>query len=127
MPRVSYNRTYPIEIDYDENGEVSRQIVYRMQVERGERVRFCISLQVRDDADGRLKDIVRYDDFGGFHRHSPGFPPGNDHHWLREVPPQNQFEYAASDLLERADLYESIARETGYEVGEESENEEDTE
>jgi hypothetical protein len=77
MPRVTYNKEYAIPLEFNSNGEISKQIAVRLQIEAGGMPRFCVGYQVRDPISGKLKDIVRYDNSGGyFHRHSAGFPPG---------------------------------------------------
>jgi hypothetical protein len=117
MPRANYNREYSIPVSFDAQG-TSRQIAYRLQVEHGQRVRFCVGYQIRDPQTGRLKDIVRYDDSGGyFHRHSAGFPPGNDHIAVN-VLPGLEFDYIDADLAANAKLYEAEAVRYGYEVSE---------
>jgi hypothetical protein len=111
LARVTYNREFILPYRSDEHGPLV-DIVLRQQIERGERVRMCISLRIRDDRDGRMKEIVRYDDHLGFHRHVPGVPPGR-----REeipLPPEGDpVTMARVDLLAAADLYLERARETG--------------
>lgn len=55
---------------------LSPSLSFAGRVERGKRVRMCTSLLIRDDRDGRMKEIARYDDHLGFRRHVPGSPPG---------------------------------------------------
>lgn len=119
MPRPTYNKEFHIPVAFDEHGLIRKQVAYRMQIENGERTRFCVGYQVRDPIDGRLKDIVRYDDAGGrFHRHSAGFPPGSDHIPI-DVLPGLEFDYIDADLAARANHYEAEAVRYGYEVPEE--------
>ena len=118
MARASYNREFVIPTCFDAHGQITKQVVYRFQVENGQRTRFCVGYQVRDPLSGRLKDIVRYDDAGGtFHRHSAGFPPGPDHIPL-EVLPGLEFDVIEADLAANANLYEAEAVKYGYEVKE---------
>ncbi len=64
-----------------------------------------------------MKDIVRYDDAHGFfHRHSPGFPPGNEHIPINLEPGTTELEYSLKDLEAHAAEYEAEALRTGYEV-----------
>jgi hypothetical protein len=59
-----------------------------------------------------MKEIIRYDDHLGFHRHVPGLPPGR-----REdvpLPPgADPLGIARLDLLAAADLYLNFTREAG--------------
>ena len=111
MARVSYNREFSLPYRSDERGPLI-DIVFRQQIERGKRIRMCASLLIRDDRDGRMKEIIRYDDHLGFHRHVPGSPPGR-----REdipLPPGGDAIVTAKlDLLAMADLYLKLASETG--------------
>lgn len=125
MPRATYNKEFPIDFGFGENGEVTKRIVYRMQNESGQRIRFCVGYQVRDPQTGRLKDIVRYDDAHGYlHRHSAGFPPGRDHIRVNLPPGVTDFGYITTDIMENADLYEAEAVRYGYEVPEDADDEE---
>jgi hypothetical protein len=122
MPRPTYNKEYAIPAAFDALGRIQKQIAYRIQIENGVRVRFCVGYQVRDPISGRLKDIVRYDDAGGaFHRHSAGFPPRSDHITL-EVLPGLEFDYIEADLAANANLYEADAVRYGYEVEEDADD-----
>jgi hypothetical protein len=124
MPRPTYNLEYPVPFESDENGNTSKRIMYRLQVENGKRIRWCIALQVIEPGTGRLKDIVRYDDFGGFlHRHSAGFPPGKDHIRITIPSGSKEFDYVEADILTNANIYEAEAVRYGYEVSEEEDHE----
>ena len=122
MPRPTYNKEYFIPVAFDDHGRVSKQIIYRMQIENGQRVRFCVGYQIRDPLSTRLKDIVRYDDAAGvFHRHSAGFPPGNDHIPIPCLPGA-EFDLIEADLAVNANLYEAEAVRYGYEVAEDADD-----
>jgi len=56
---VTYNLEWDVPLVVDEQGEVVREAAFRLQIERGQRVRFAIALRIRDERDGRMKDIVR--------------------------------------------------------------------
>ncbi len=113
------NREYPVTIDSDTQGEFKRGYIVRMQVENGVRVRFAVSLQVRDLVSGRLKEIARYDDFRGFHRHLP--PDPDVHEWLEGVPEADQVRFAIRDIALNADKYANHAQAAGYEAPEDEE------
>jgi len=118
MPRATYNKEFIIPVAFDSEGLILKQVVYRMQIDNGLRTRFCVGYQIREPVSGRLKDIVRYDDAGGFfHRHSAGFPPGRDHIAI-EVLPGLEFDYIDADLAANANVYEAEAVRYGYEVKE---------
>jgi hypothetical protein len=123
MSRPTYNKEYPVPFAFDENGNVSKRIMYRFQIENGKRIRWCIAYQILEPGTGRLKDIVRYDDYGGFlHRHSAGFPPGKDHIRITVPPGRTESEYIQADILNNANLYEADAVRYGYEVSDEEDN-----
>jgi hypothetical protein len=123
MPRPTYNKEYPVPFAFDENGNVSKQIMYRFQIENGERIRWCIALQIPEPGTGRLKDIVRYDDYGGFlHRHSAGFPPGKDHIGITVPPGHTELDYIQADIMNNANFYEADAVRYGYEVSDEGDH-----
>jgi len=125
LPRPFYNTPYDVPIESDEAGEICKQIAYRMHVVNGVRVRFCIGYQIRDLKTGRLYDIVRYDDAGGFvHRHSPGFPPG-DQHIPFQLDSNGGFDAIDRDIEENAETYEYEAARTGYKVSEDADNDRD--
>ncbi len=119
MARVEYNRQYLVTIDTDTQGELTRGYMVRMQVENGVRVRFAVSLQVRDLASGRLKEVARYDDFRGFHRHLP--PDPDVHEWLEGVSETDQVRFAIRDIALNADKYSQHAQVAGYETPEDEE------
>jgi hypothetical protein len=114
LSRVTYNREFVLPYRSDERGPLA-DIVFRQQVERGKRVRMCVSLRLRDGRDGRMKEIVRYDDHLGFHRHTPGLPPGRREE-IPLPPDGDSVTMARVDLLAAADLYLELAWETGLEV-----------
>lgn len=123
MPRPTYNHEWETVLAYDERGEPVRSIAYRLQVERGRLVRFAVALRIRGSGnDKQLRDIVRYDDFRGFHRHAPGFPPNRRHDWIA-VPPGDEFAFIEADLAQNADRYETEARVSGFEVAQDDEPE----
>ena len=115
MARVTYNLEWSIPLVFDAHGEVVRETAFRLQIEHGRRVRFAVALRIRDERDGRMKDIVRYDDFGGFHRHAPGFPPRRKHEWIN-LRPGEELDFIEADLDANADTYEKAARTIGFEV-----------
>jgi hypothetical protein len=83
----------------------------------------CVAFQIPDPGTGRLKDIVRYDDYGGFlHRHSAGFPPGTDHIKITVPPGHTAWDYIQADILTNANHYEADAVRYGYEVSDEEDN-----
>lgn len=86
MPRPTYNLEWEVVLAYDDRGEVARSIAYRLQIENGQRVRFTVALRIRGARNDKLRDIVRYDDFRGLHRHAPGFPPRREHDWIALAP-----------------------------------------
>ncbi len=125
LARVTYNLEWAVPLVVDEQGEVVREAAFRLQIERGRRVRFAIALRIRDERDGRMKDIVRYDDCRGFHRHAPGFPPRRKHEWI-SLPPGDEFDFIEADFNANADHYEQEARRTGFEVTDDDEPEADS-
>lgn len=123
MARPTYNLEYFVEHEFDANGEPSKRLAVRLQIEGGRLVRFCIGYQIRDPISGKLKDIVRYDNAGGyFHRHSAGFPPGKDHIAINLPPGISEIEYIDGDLAANANIYEAQAVIYGYEVLEDEES-----
>jgi hypothetical protein len=115
VPRPTYNLEWEVDLAYDDRGEVVRSVAYRLQVERGRLVRFAVALRIRKHRDDKLRDIVRYDDFRGFHRHAPGFPPSREHEWIT-VLPGGEFDFIEADLAQNAERYEREARASGFEV-----------
>ncbi len=124
LARVTYNREWTIPLIVDERGESVRETAFRLQIEHGRRVRFAVALRIRDERDGRMKDIVRYDDRGGFHRHAPGFPPKRKHEWIT-LRPGGELDFIEADLDANADSYEQAARRSGFEVTDDDEPEAD--
>jgi hypothetical protein len=125
MPRPTYNQEWEIVLAYDDRGEPVRTIAYRLQVVNGRLIRFAVALRIRGGRNDKLRDIVRYDDFRGFHRHAPGFPPSREHDWIT-LPPGTEFAFIKADLAANADKYEREARAIGFEVTEDDEPEADS-
>jgi hypothetical protein len=125
MPRPTYNQEWETVLAYDDRGEPVRTIAYRLQILNGRLIRFAVALRIRDGQNDKLRDIVRYDDFRGFHRHAPGFPPSREHDWIT-VPPGAEFAFIKADLAMNADRYEREARASGFEVTEDDEPEADS-
>ena len=124
MPRPTYNHEWETVLAYDDRGEPVRSIAYWLQVEHGQCVRFAVALRIRSGPNDKLRDIVRYDDFRGFHRHAPGFPPNREHDWIA-VPPGGEFAFIKADLAKHTDRYERESRASGFEVAEDDEPETD--
>ncbi len=57
MARVTYNLEWAVPLVVDEQGEVVREAAFRLQVEQGRRIRFAIALRIRDERDGRMKEL----------------------------------------------------------------------
>jgi hypothetical protein len=91
----------------------------------GRLIRFAVALRIRGGRNEKLRDIVRYDDFRGFHRHAPRFPPSREHDWIT-LPPGTEFAFIKADLAANADKYEKEARASGFEVTEDDEPEADS-
>ncbi|MGP6190683.1 MAG: hypothetical protein ACLPSH_11505 [Vulcanimicrobiaceae bacterium] len=113
MARVTYNREHRIPLLADEQGELA-YIMVRQQVENGQRVRFCVSLLARRHSGGRMREVVRYDDHGGFHRHGDLLEPGAGKTFLE--PGENPIRQAVLDLTLNPEAYLRTANILGYEV-----------
>jgi hypothetical protein len=124
-PTYNYNQEWEIVLAYDDRGEPVRTIAYRLQILNGRLIRFAVALRIRSDRNEKVRDIVRYDDFRGFHRHAPGFPPSREHDWIT-VLPGTEFAFIKADLATNADKYEREARASGFEVTEDDEPEADS-
>jgi hypothetical protein len=88
-PTYNYNQEWEIVLAYDDRGEPVRTIAYRLQILNGRLIRFAVALRIRSDRNEKVRDIVRHDDFRGFHRHAPGFPPSREHDWITVPPGQS--------------------------------------
>jgi hypothetical protein len=113
LARVTYNHEHRILLLADERGDLA-YIVVRQQIEGGQRVRFCVNLLARQHPGDRMREVVRYDDHGGFHRHGDPQNPRAGKTFL--APNGNPIRQAVLDLTTNAEAYLWTANILGYEV-----------